>query len=64
MAKEDTREAAGNLIRANEQVRATLLPLLSQVPVKERTRIAQILQDANVDVKIPGVENRDRLPWH
>lgn len=63
MATDDTQEAARAFVRADGPLRVRLLPLLARVPPAQRAAFARMLHRVDVDVQIPGVEDRDRLPW-
>ncbi|HEX2135562.1 MAG TPA: hypothetical protein VHG30_06575 [Microvirga sp.] len=63
MATYDVPEAANVFYEADATLRATLLPLFAQVPKTQRTEIAGLLNAADVEVEIPGVEKADPQPW-
>jgi hypothetical protein len=62
MVRDQASIAAKILVKANEGVRATLVSLLTSLPLSERTRIARLVEDADANIAIPGVVQDDTLP--
>ncbi len=62
MVKYDPHAAARVLMSLDEDLRAKLVASLVRVPLEARTEFARVLSTTDLDVQVPGVEDR-RPPW-